>query len=128
MLKHENKVDFKRLKQARENFLHNQSLQTFINDFELDQKIENAEIKDYVLKIQKIFFNEIQKLSLIFKLLNDVRIDNELFADLYQICKMLNIDSKKLELFYKFKAEQLKELFRKKMKEMYLWRKVIRLY
>ncbi|KAJ3651894.1 hypothetical protein Zmor_017898 [Zophobas morio] len=111
--KGEEEADLKRIQQAREKYLTQESVDKIKGDYKINAKEqEDEQLKEYELEIQNKYPDEMKKLSDIFEVLDDIKVDDKLYKALENISEILGIDYNKMKTLYEFKAslEQKEEI------------------
>ncbi|RZB41657.1 uncharacterized protein BDFB_010502, partial [Asbolus verrucosus] len=104
--KDEEDVDINKIKETREKYLKQENIDKFLKDYKLNEKEMTEESKEFELDIQKVFPDEMKKLSKILEVLDNIKIDKQLYAALENISEILDIDYKKMKSFYEFKLKK----------------------
>ncbi|XP_068902504.1 uncharacterized protein [Tenebrio molitor] len=102
--KGEEHADLDRIKEARMKCLNQETVNQLQIDYKINAKDEEA--KKYELEIQKKFPNEMKSLNDILEVLDDVKIDQQLYDAVENISEILDIDYVKMKSFYELKLKK----------------------
>jgi preprotein translocase subunit SecA len=102
--KDEEYADLDKIKEARMKCLNQET----VNQLQINYKInaKDEEVKEYELEIQKNFPNEMKSLNDILEVLDDVKVDQQLYDAVEIISEILDIDYVKMKSFYELKLKK----------------------
>jgi preprotein translocase subunit SecA len=104
LAKDEEHADYSKLKEATTKYLNQETIDHLRNNYKLIAKDE--EFKEYELDIQKMFPNEMKSLSEVLQVLDDIKVDQQLYDILKNISEKLDIDYVKMKSFYELKLKK----------------------
>jgi preprotein translocase subunit SecA len=102
--KDEEHIDYNKITEARMRYLNPETVNQLQIDYKLNAK--DKEVKEYELEIQTSFPDEMKSLSVILQVLDDIKVDQQLYDVLKNISEKLDIDYVKMKSFYELKLKK----------------------